>query len=111
MTDFGAGIFLDSDLDFEVDESGDIRTTSGASELEKDLAFFVISVLNDRRGQRIDNRTLREIELITEDVLDRDPRVDSVSNVEARDVSGRNTIELIAKVIADTGEQELVIEV
>lgn len=123
--EFGAGIFLDPDIDFEVDESGDIRTITGEREFQKDIAFFVKYELereiededgnitrHSQIGQRLDATTLKRIEIIAEDTLLNDPRVDSINSLDAREVDENdNRVELVADVDAELGPQELVIEV
>lgn len=47
----GSGPSLDEDLDFEIDETGDIRSSSGMEELQKDLSFQMMIALSQFIGE------------------------------------------------------------
>jgi hypothetical protein len=113
MTEYGNGIYLDDEFDFEIDASGDIRPSRGIDELEKDLAFFSYQELSETIGRQRSPRTLAIIKDRTQRVLLNDPRVDGVIG----DVtvyypeSERNQVEVSATVSTVDGEQELVFPV
>jgi hypothetical protein len=111
MTDFGAGPYLTQDLDWEVTNTGDIRTTQGTQELQKDIALFAIAALQPILGQPESTETRGRMTAIVNDILNADPRVDKVVNVNVRFIGSRNEAEVVADVITDNSEQQLVFEV
>lgn len=112
MTELGSSPYLTSDFDFEVDETGKIRTTSGLPELQKDVSYFLTANLEDELGRRLDNSSLKRAEVVARDVLNADPRIETVIGVTARDTERQeDRIEVISEVNVDTGPQELVFEV
>jgi hypothetical protein len=50
--ELGAGQYLDQTLDFEIDETGDVRGAFGGAELEKDLSFQMIASLSQFLGEQ-----------------------------------------------------------
>lgn len=108
MTEFGSGPYLTQDFDWEVTNTGDIRATFGTRELEKDIALFSVAALQQVVGRQQDANTRGRIKSIVIDVLNNDPRVDSVANVNVRFLSRRNEAEVTCDVITDNNEQELV---
>lgn len=111
MTDFGAGVFLTQDLDFEVTNTGDIRTTRGTSELEKDMAIQSIVGLTEFGGRKQTPQTRARLRARVTDILIADPRINDVVSVDVRFKHSTDTVILTTGVRTDSGEQELVFEV
>lgn len=111
MTDFGAGIALSQDWDFEVDATGDIETVSGEEELQKDVAFNVARRVRDVIGRRLDSATSKRIQIAVQSVLIDEVRIDEVQAVNVRQTSRHDTFEVVASAIASDDEIELVFTV
>jgi hypothetical protein len=112
-TQYGSGIKLTQDLDFEINSTGDIATEIGVDELEKDLAFNMIAQLSDIPGRQKTPRTIAVVKSRTEQQLLADPRVrDVIGEIEVfyPDDMG-DTIEVAATVNTVDGEQQLVFPV
>lgn len=107
--ELGAGIALDETLDFSINGSGDIASTSGAEELEKDLSFQLLIILSDFKGQPLRPETESEIKSLTVDTISSDVRVDEVDrgSVEV-EKPGREAIRIGVPVSTLQGEHELV---
>jgi hypothetical protein len=111
MSDFGAGPFLDRELDFEVTTTGDIRTVSGIDELEKDVALQHLIQLAEFEGYPIRPSTETRIKAATRDILNEDPRINSIVSVTVNFYDNDDRVEIVAQATTDNGEQELVFEV
>lgn len=74
----GAGLYLDQTLDFGVGSTGDLRYEEGSSELEKDLSFQLLIILDDLRGQPLTPETEAKIKSRTVDTITSDVRVDDL---------------------------------
>lgn len=74
----GSGLYLDQSLDFDVSTTGDLQTTSGSEELQKDLAFQLLIILDDLMGQPLTPDTRAQIKSLTLDTILSDSRVDDV---------------------------------
>lgn len=111
MTDFGSGIFLTQDLDFEVTTTGDIQSSTGADELEKDIAIQSIIQLQDIRGIRGTPQEKARLRNRVRNILTDDPRISYVSNLTIRFIQGEEKAEIVASVSTIGGNQELVFEV
>lgn len=110
----GAGQYLDEDLDFEVGPTGDIRTTSGVEELQKDLAFQMIISLSQFLGEPPTPETESEIKRMAYRVAFADLRVTGVdrNNIIVEWNHRSDAMEVTVPLTTDTGEeQELVFEV
>jgi len=107
--DLGAGIYLDRTLDFEVGGTGDLRTTSGGEELEKDLSFQLLIVLDELKGQRLTPETEANIKSLTVDTITSDVRVEAIDrgSIQVRK-PGRNSLRIDAFVTTTDSEYELV---
>jgi hypothetical protein len=110
MTDFGAGPKLTQDWDFEIDETGDIRSVSGLDELGKDLAFASSILLEVKRGLPQSPETNKKIESQARSIALADVRIDRVEYVEVT-TADNNTAEIVMVVVTDNEQQELVFEV
>jgi hypothetical protein len=108
----GAGIYLDRDLDFEIDQTGDLRSESGSAELQKDLAFQLQIILSEYIGLPMRPGTVSDIKSDTIRTLISDDRVDSVdrSSFVLEQVGDRS---LFVQVVVFAGgeQQELVFNV
>lgn len=99
MSDFGAGVSLNEDWDFQVDSSGDLATVSGEQELQKDVAFNVARNWGDSIGRRVDSATQKRIQVTARDVLLNDPRIESITNLDVRRIEDNlNQFEVVATV-------------
>lgn len=111
MPDFGSGIFLTQDFDFEVTNTGDIRTESGVDELEKDIALQMIKEKDDLIGLPQYPNTSARISSQTREILNADPRVSQVVSVNVKFITSLNEAEITSSVTTDNGEQELVFNI
>lgn len=111
MSDFGAGIALSEDWDFEIDSTGDIKTVSGQTELQKDVAFNVARNLQDVLGRRMDNATSKRIEISVQNVLVNEVRIDEVLSVDVRRIEMSDMFEVVAEAVATDERVELVFTV
>lgn len=112
----GAGLKLTEDWDLDIDMTGDLATVSGRSELEKDISMLVSIRLQNQLGDsispRLDNNTLKKIELLTERSLRSDVRVSDVDNVFARAADEFDDMVLVEAEVTDgKAGHELIIEV
>jgi hypothetical protein len=110
---FGSGIYLDEQLDFSVDSTGDIRGESGVSELQKDLAFQMIISLNKYLGQPPSGNLAEKVAGTAERVAEVDNRIKFVdsSKTEVSFSSDREEITLKITAKTDNGEQNLIFDV
>lgn len=74
----GSGIYLDNELDFSADRSGDLRTSSGADELEKDLSFQMIISISQFLGQPPTPSVKTDVSQMASFVAEADTRISSV---------------------------------
>lgn len=105
----GSGLYLDQTLDFDPSTTGDLRTVSGSEELQKDLAFQLLIVLDEFIGPPLTPGTRAEIKSLTIDTITSDSRVDSIDRGSM--VVSKPTPESIRVkvfVIAEGEQQELV---
>lgn len=112
---FGSGIKLTETWDLEIDNTGDIASSSGTEELQKDIAVVMATVMNRQIGTRIPAmdgpNSKKAIEMLAENTLLSDARIEEVTNVEVTMSPHQDMIALDCDVIADNGERELVFEV
>lgn len=112
-TEYGSGIYLTQNLDFEINTTGDLRASFGIDELEKDLAYNSIDELKEIPGRRKTQQTISIVKSRVEQLALADPRVSNVIGEidvfypDARD----ETIEVSVTVDTVEGEQELVFPV
>lgn len=116
---YGGGIFLqDKDTiragdylwDFDVDESGDIRTIEGEAEFRKDISFNVRITLESFLGQPIRPVVENRIEAIVLDILRDDPRITAIRQVRVVE-AGANLIRVRIDVFSEVGELDFVVRV
>lgn len=95
---YGNGIGLDEDFDIIVDGTGDIRAFIGEEELSKDIAYIVSSRLNFEIGKSRTATTLAGLKSIIRNQLNRDPRVQKITNISAEEIAEgyEFTISLVA---------------
>lgn len=116
MTDhFGSGIHLNESSsdglswDLDVDESGDIRTTSGLDELKKDLSFSLASRLEGILGNPLTPTTMNRIQAIVDDGISQDDRISRVIALDVQRVEGRpNTVQVQSQLNTTEGVVDLI---
>lgn len=85
MSGYGESAVLNDELDLEIDDSGDIKTTNqtqnASEELEKDLAYMTIAALTKETGEPINPVTEARLEKVVRDVIESDARVEQVTNI------------------------------
>lgn len=108
MTDFGAGPKLTQDLDWEVTTTGDIESVDGVDELQKDLALFSLINLEQFSGRRLRPRLKSRVVPQVNEILLNDPRIDEVFSVDVKFLQGEDELEIVADVLSNNEEQELV---
>jgi len=118
MTTYGSGLALDESWDFRVNaNTGDLDFEQEAQELQKDLAFGVARLLDGEVGDVLEAGELADIRLEVRDVIESDPRIDEVTDIEAatEDRQSMLVIEVTAQVVtpddAESIEQIFDIEI
>lgn len=113
MADFGTGIYLDEQLDFVVSPTGDLKTKTGADELQKDLSYNMILNLQQYLGQPPSGNLEEKVAGTARRVAEADTRIDSVLSEQTKVTFSpdREEIELIMVIRSDDAEQELVFNV
>lgn len=126
MAEYGSGIYLDENFDWEVDTSGDVRGDTGVSELQKDLAFNVVRALAYGEGistpenvadggiigEPLTRGILTDIEIAVGNVVSSDSRIDSVIYATAQKTSDADNyveVECEAEIDVETETFEFVI--
>lgn len=110
----GSGQYLDQNLDFEVDAGGDIQTSSGIDELQKDLAVQMIVSLSQFIGESPTPETEADIKRMAYRVAIADVRVSSVNreNITVEWIGGMKKFDVEVPLTTDTDEEyELVFNV
>jgi hypothetical protein len=109
-TEYGAGIKLTQNFDFDISPTGDIESTDGVAELEKDLAFQLTRVLNDEVGEVIGPGSASQLERLTRVALNQDARVSEVLSVQV-DLERGDRALISASLDAGDAVEEFVFEV
>lgn len=112
--ELGSGQYLDQNLDFEVDTTGDIRASDGIDEVEKDLAVQMIFSLSDFLGQQPTAETEADIKRVAYRVAIADIRVSSVDreNITVEWMREGREFDVTVPLAVETGEEyELVFNV
>jgi len=106
----GSGLYLDQTLDFGVGSTGDLRHISGSSELEKDLSFQLLIILDDLMGQPLTPEVEAQVKSLTVDTILSDSRVDDIDR-GSMNLFKPNAESLIIQTLVTAGgsEQELVL--
>lgn len=110
----GSGIYLDKSLDFDIDETGDIRDANGIEEVEKDLSFQMIFSLSQYIGEAPTPEVEAEIKRTTYRVAIADVRVSSVEreSIAVNWAEDMKQFDVEVPTTVDTGEEyELVFEI
>lgn len=113
---FGGGIYLTNNADdppnwdFQVDESGDIRTVRGQDELHKDVAYGTAIRVGFLIGERATPETRNKIKQRVRTTLNQESRVDSITSISVRDAD-TDKIEVVVIARANEDEVEFVFEV
>jgi hypothetical protein len=113
MTSLGSGVGLDESFDFEVGSTGDLKSTEGVEELEKDLAFQMVLGLDEFIGRRPTAALPERVARRASDIAEADPRVEFVnrSALEASFSPDARQIDLKMQVKTEDGVQELIFNV
>jgi len=78
---YGNGLSLDNNLDLVI-SNGDVAGVSETAELQKDLGYRLVKVLNGVVGSRVDRSLERELSDQVTTALEDDPRVSAVLDTE-----------------------------
>lgn len=106
----GAGPALDETFDFTVSSDGDVESSSGLEELQKDLAFQMAFLLRDFEGEPLTPDVLSDIRSIARRAALSDERVTSVNDNNFRVEQDENETITITMTIGTTFEErELVV--
>lgn len=120
MTDrFGSGIHIHGDArgdeyewDFDISESGDLRTVSGIDELQKDLAFRAAVNLEETLGGPLTPTKMNRIRSKVRQTMEDDDRISRIVSLDVSRVDGRaNTIQVNTTLTTIDGRAELIFEV
>lgn len=108
----GSGVYVDQNLDFDPNETGDLRTISGSAELQKDLAFQLLITLDRFVGPPLTPGTRADIKSRTVDTITSDTRVDSIDRGSIRvEKPNPESIRIEATVTAGGEQQQFVFNV
>jgi hypothetical protein len=119
MVDYGSGPGLDRYLDLVVGPSGDLVSTSGIAEVEKDLSWRLIGALrygegverpeslqSGAVGRPVEGGLETDVKILVSDIIEDDPRVDSVAAVKV-DQQSLDRLRVAARVVLTGGESGL----
>jgi len=113
VDELGSGPALDQYLDLDIDATGDLRSASGVSELEKDLSFQMIINLSRYLGSAPTGNLETQVAGTAKRVALADERVSSVSDdktvVEFSEDREELTVRLTVRTVG--GQSELVFNV
>lgn len=114
VDEYGSGISLDENLDMEIDSTGDIQSTDGLSELQKDIAwqstFSLQRFLGSSPTDEVEVQALNTATLVAE----ADSRVDTVipEKSTVSFVEGNKKLKVKMSYLTNAGEeQEFIYEV
>jgi hypothetical protein len=102
---FISGLDLTEDLDLAVDATGDLRSSEGLDELEKDLSFRLILAFEDVTLGILDPRTREEIRVTATEAVTADPRVTALNDVTVFD--GDSIDEVVVGIAVEAGEDSI----
>jgi len=116
---FGSGIHIHGNArggqyewDFDISESGDIRTVSGLDELQKDIAFRAAVNLEDTIGGPLTPTKMNRIRSIIRSTIEEEDRVRRIIQLDVSRVDGRpNTVQVNSTLNTVEGTAELIFEV
>jgi len=111
--EFGSGIFLDEQFDFSVGSTGDLKSTNGLNELQKDLAFKMVLNLEQFLGQPPSGNLEAKVADVASRVAVADVRVNSVveDSIDVQFNETRDELTVKLAVRTDDGEQNLIFDV
>lgn len=113
VDNFGDGLFLDEDFDFSTSPTGDLSSSSGEDELEKDLAFQMAINLGQYVGEPPSGNIEEKVAGTATRVAREDPRVQSVDKRKTN-VSynfDRKEISVDMTVITEEGVAEMIFNI
>lgn len=110
---YGSGPLLTSNFDFNVTPQGDIETTSGFSELEKDIALRVANTLEEQGLGSINTVTRQEdLRIAVGNIITDDPRIVNLVDIDIeQDEDNNNQVNITVETDAGDGPFDAVIEV
>jgi len=112
---FGSGIHLNSNdnggfqWDLDIDESGDLRSSGGLDELQKDVSFRSAQALEDVIGQHLTPTAMNRVRSTIRDVLETEDRIERIVRMDVSRVRGQpNTVRVRADVNTESDVVSLV---
>lgn len=113
VKEFGSGVFLDEQLDFSIDSTGDIQSTNGVEELEKDLSVQMLIGLKQYTGSPPSGNLRAKVKNTARNIAIADARVLSINSGGVEISFSRDRKQINIKMVVQTtnAEQELVFSV
>jgi len=106
----GSGPALDETFDFTIANDGDLNSSSGLEELQKDLGFQMAFLLSEFEGQPLTPDVFSDVRSIARRIALSDDRVTSVNDSNFRVEQDENeTIKITMTVGTTFEERELVV--
>ncbi len=102
----GSGVFLDERFDFSVDPTGDLKSTSGLNELQKDLAFQMVINLEQFIGQPPTGNLQEKVAGTAKRVAEADSRVRYVLEGDTEVIFSDDREEITLKMTAQTRDEQ-----
>lgn len=117
--EFGSGIYIHGDAredeykwDFDISESGDLRTVSDIDELQKDLSFNTAINLQETLGGPLTPTKMNRIRSKVRQTMEDDGRINRIVSLDVSRVDGRtNTVQVNTTLSTFEGFVELIFEV
>ena len=117
--EFGSGIHIHGDArgdeyewDFDISESGDLRTVSQIDELQKDLSFNTAINLQETLGGPLTPTKMNRIRSKVRQTMEDDDRISRIVSLDVSRVDGRaNTVQVNTTLSTVEGLVELIFEV
>lgn len=101
---YGNGLEVTDDFDLVIDESGDLASVSGGSELNKDIAFRVKRFIDLSNYELLTTTGREELRVDVETIVRADERIVSA---EARIIDTESITELKIEVSADAANESV----
>lgn len=113
MVNTDAGIYLDSRFDFNINSTGDTKSTKGVEELHKDLAVQMAIVLSRYKGAAPSGNLEAKVAGTATETAEADSRINSVPQesleVTFNDTYDEITVEMRAR--TELGTAPLIFEI
>lgn len=106
-SNLGSGQYLDNNLDFQIDTTGDIKASEGVDELEKDLSVQMIFALSQFIGESPTPETEADIKRMAYRAAIADVRVSSVNreNITVEWMDSMKKFDVTVPLTTNTAEQ------